>query len=202
MRALVYAGEYLVDRRHGMDTRGIVRNESRLRDCSDGRDTNHYQAISARGFHEVVTAANVDPTSTTFIDLGAGRGRALLLAARLGFRSVVGIELDPELAAHAARNLRAWQRKRKSEAITSGRFEIRVDDAARADFPAEATLIFLYNSFGATTLRKVLDNITKSHSTARRMSLCYFNPVHADVFEEYPHFRMTASGRDWVVYTL
>jgi hypothetical protein len=41
----------------------------------------------------------------TFIDIGSGKGRVLLLAAEFPFRKIVGVEFSPELHATAQRNL-------------------------------------------------------------------------------------------------
>src|ERR1700739_138897 len=40
---------------------------------------------------------------TTFVDVGAGMGRAMLLAAGMPFRAVVGVELNPPLVRIARR---------------------------------------------------------------------------------------------------
>ena len=45
----------------------------------------------------------------TFVDLGAGMGRAVLLASELPFKAVVGVELHPMLARIARRNMAAWR---------------------------------------------------------------------------------------------
>ena len=45
------------------------------------------------------------------IDIGAGMGRAVLLAAEMPFRLVVGVELNPTLAQIARRNLAIWRQE-------------------------------------------------------------------------------------------
>ena len=45
----------------------------------------------------------------TFIDIGAGMGRAVLLAAQLPFHQVIGVELNPTLVRIARRNLAVWR---------------------------------------------------------------------------------------------
>ena len=52
----------------------------------------------------------------TFVDLGAGMGRAMLLAAAYPFRAVVGVELHPTLARIARRNLALWRAAGRSRA--------------------------------------------------------------------------------------
>ena len=49
------------------------------------------------------------PEDYSFIDIGAGMGRGLLIASRMAFREVIGVELHPELAAMAEKNIHAWE---------------------------------------------------------------------------------------------
>ena len=41
--------------------------------------------------------AELDPSQLTFLDLGCGKGRAVLMASELPFREVLGVDLSPEL---------------------------------------------------------------------------------------------------------
>jgi SAM-dependent methyltransferase len=203
MRIVVFSAELLVDRRYGMTTRGIVRNELALRASADHADSNHYQAISLRGFREVVSAADVDPGTTAFVDLGAGRGRALILAAEHGFTDVLGVELDPELAEQARRNVGRWEERRAGRHPTPAQIEVRTDDAARIELPKGPMLLFLYNSFGPATLRTLLGRVVASYEAdPRPVRLCYFNPVHADVAAHDPALSVAARGDGWLVYAL
>jgi SAM-dependent methyltransferase len=45
----------------------------------------------------------------SFVDVGAGMGRAVLLAAEMPFHEVVGVELNPTLTRIARRNLTLWR---------------------------------------------------------------------------------------------
>ena len=56
----------------------------------------------------------------SFIDVGAGMGRAVLLAAELPFRRVVGVELNPTLARIARKNLTAWRASGRARAHAHG----------------------------------------------------------------------------------
>src|SRR5262245_1804746 len=47
----------------------------------------------------------VDPSST-FIDYGAGMGRVAVLAARLGYKQVIGIDFSEDLVAKGMANVR------------------------------------------------------------------------------------------------
>jgi SAM-dependent methyltransferase len=195
-RAGAHLLETAVDVRMGVSTRGLVENGPVLRAsaCGDGHP---YQAVPVRKFRRILAAAPVVPADSTFLDLGAGRGRALLLAAEAGFRDVVGVELDPALAADAERNLTRYARGRG----VAG--SVRCQDAADVVVPDGPLLVFVYNSFGPRTLRRVLDRLEDSSCTdPRPLLLAYHNPVHADVVEERPALVPTGRGRDWALYSV
>ncbi len=109
-------------------------------------------------------------------DVGCGMGRVTCAFARLPVRKCVGIELDPELAEQARQNARRL-RGRRAE------IEVRTEDACATNF-ADATVLFLFNPFGAETLRCVLDRLKSAlQDSQRRVRLAYCNPKHQHVLE-------------------
>src|SRR5215469_11602963 len=64
-----------------------------------------YQPIEPDIFHEMLSAVPADFRHYTFIDIGSGKGRALLLASESRFRRIIGIELLPELNRIAQANI-------------------------------------------------------------------------------------------------
>ena len=92
----------------------------------------------------------------TFIDFGSGKGRALLIAARYGFRRVCGIELRKELHDQACKNFRQCQK------VDSCTMESLNMDAADFEFPKEKLVLFFFNPFGSEVMAKVLNKLTAS----------------------------------------
>jgi SAM-dependent methyltransferase len=116
----------------------------------------------------------------SFVDLGAGMGRAVLLAAEMPFRQVIGVELNPTLARIARRNLAIW--RRTGRARTTARICCR--DAAEFALPAGPCLIFLFNPFAAAVLRRVVGGVTTGRSSAnRRRDFLYVNNEQEGEFE-------------------
>ncbi len=201
-RAGAYLLETAVDLKLGATTRGMVKNESVLA-ASAGADGHVYQPVPVRKFRRILAASTLQPGGATFLDLGAGRGRALLLAADAGFRRVIGVELDPDLAADARRNLARLARRRSVDTGPVPTSAVLCQDAVDVVLPPGPLLVFLYNSFGPRTLRRVLERIEESvRCDPRLVQLAYHNPVHADVIEARPAFVRTAGGRDWALYTV
>jgi predicted RNA methylase len=200
-RAGGYLVEMVCDYRYGMNTRGIVRNGAVVHGADGTGDGTFYQATPVRTFRRIVDAAGMVPDRTTFIDLGCGRGRAVLLAAQAGFARSIGVDLDPQLCAQAQDNVRRSRLSRSGGRPPTGQIEIRVGDAAEADLPPEDLLVFLFNPFGAQTLERVLDRLYASHVRhPRRITVCYSHPVHASVVDGDQRFRQTARGKGWRVY--
>jgi len=109
---------------------------------------------------------------TTFVDLGAGMGRAVLLASALGFHSVVGVELHPTLARIASRNVNAWRAAGRAHAPT----RIVKGDAVEFALPPGPVLVLLFNPFGAAVLRRLLKTWRKQpNSACTALDLLYVN---------------------------
>jgi len=88
----------------------------------------------------------------SFIDVGAGMGRAMLLAAELPFRQVVGVELNLTLARIARRNLALWRASERARAP----MKIICGDAVEFRLPQGPCLAFLFNPFAAPVMRRLL----------------------------------------------
>src|SRR5580704_1717125 len=56
-----------------------------------------------------VEQARVDLSEFTFLDLGSGKGRTLLMASDYPFRRIIGVELLPSLDEIARENLRQYK---------------------------------------------------------------------------------------------
>ncbi len=74
-------------------------------------------------------------------------------------------------------------------------------DAATYPLPEGALVVFMVNPFGDETLRRVLDQVVARRGRGD-VVVVYFNPVHADVFDDYPALSVHEQGADWVVYRL
>ena len=104
----------------------------------------------------------------TFIDLGCGKGRALILAHRAGFDELIGVEFSPALATAARKNLSALNIDAK----------IVECDATSFVFPHGDCVIFMYNPFGGQVLKTIVPRL---HGT-----IVYINPVHKSELSRFP----------------
>ena len=161
------------DLKRGTETGDIV-PLWRLRIASpNARFGVRYQAVDEQDVVAAVGSLNEDIGRFTFIDLGCGKGRGLLVAVELGFGRVLGVEFAPQLAETARANL---QKTGAANAL------VIAVDAAEYVFPAGNLVVFLYNPFGAEVMRPVIANLRRSDS--RSLYVIYVRPVHAALFDE------------------
>jgi len=108
-QAAYYAIQYLTDVRHGMVTRDVVFGRTAPHEAGEFRP---HEPSPARRFLAILRALPLDPAGYTFVDLGSGKGAALVLAAKQGYGRLVGVEVDGALVDVALRNLRSLRRRR------------------------------------------------------------------------------------------
>jgi SAM-dependent methyltransferase len=160
-----------------------------------------YQPITLLWWVRLMSALPLDPEKATFVDLGAGRGRALLLAARMGFSRIIGVELDAELAADAEQNIATWSRHPRNVAHRGQALHVVCADAATYRLPDGPLCVFLFNPFGGETLRHVLRNVSgRASAPDGQVFIAYLNPLHEHVFEEFADLTLESRGKKWALY--
>jgi predicted RNA methylase len=130
--------------------------------------------------------ADIDLQTHTFLDLGSGKGRALLLAAMYPFARVVGVEVQPGLDAIARQNIERFanpgQRCHHIESLCA--------DAREYAFPPTNLVLYLFNPFPDYVLREVLANLVASaRSTPRSVLVIYNAPFEQQEFARVPELQ-------------
>jgi SAM-dependent methyltransferase len=114
----------------------------------------------------------------TFVDLGAGLGRATLAAARQPYAHVVGVEFAGELAATARAVISV------SGGIKAGSVEILQMDAARYELPDGPVIVFMFDPFHPPVIDEVARSIARSYAREPRpIIIAYLLPSHAALFD-------------------
>ena len=98
-------GERALDRELGINTAGDVPGGATAAEFGISADIYPYQAVVSEDFAEMMGALPQDVSSFCFIDIGSGKGRALVLAARRPFAEVIGVELSARLHRIAEENI-------------------------------------------------------------------------------------------------
>jgi SAM-dependent methyltransferase len=181
------------DRRHHVSTRHRVFMADLGLSGPSADHARPYEATDTTVLPRLLRQLPIDHARYTFIDLGAGKGQALFLAAGFPFKRIIGVELSPALCEIARRNRVTF--RSRAQACTA--IAIVCGDAADFRFPVEPLLVYLFNSFDHVVLARVLANLTRSiEGHPREAYLVYHNPRHRDVVERFAPFERVLSGID------
>ena len=160
------------DLEHGTDTGGIEPLWKFRISSPNRRYGVRYQATDEQELLDALRLIHEKLETFTFIDLGCGKGRTLLVAARLGFKRVIGVEFARELVEIASANLAKL-------AIMNAAVEHA--DAADFRFPRSDVVLYLYNPFSQEVVRQVVAKLQESCS--RRLYIIYKVPECAEVLD-------------------
>jgi SAM-dependent methyltransferase len=166
-----------------------------------------YQPTEPVAFHEMLDAVQQTPgprqttlnfRDYTFIDLGSGKGRTLLMASDYPFRRIIGVELLPSLHAIAQENLRKY----KSESQKCFALEAICADATTYSFPDEPLVIFLFNPFPESGMRRVVANLGESLlKHPRPVYVLYHNPLLEHTLTENGRLRKIAGAAQYSLFS-
>jgi Methyltransferase domain len=152
---------------------------------------------SFRAMFGALLDLGVRPPEFTMVDLGCGKGRAILMGAELGFHEVIGVEFQPELARCAAENLRHYRGRRR------GAVSVHRGDAADFPIPPGPLVIFLYNPFRGPVMEAVAENIRHSFAEhPRNIYVLYGYPQPDSPFGRDARFKLVESGPRREIYRL
>lgn len=169
LRGVVQTWNVVYDLRFGEILRGDI--QTRFSELGAERSSNvSYYALSMIFKGEPIAPEDV------LVDVGCGKGRLMNWWLSRGLRNqIVGLEIDPGIAAHTRHRLRKY----RNVTIVAG-------DAIE-NLPADGSLFFLFNPFHKSVVIRFKERIL--HSPRRdKIRIYYYNCAHADVFENDPRF--------------
>jgi SAM-dependent methyltransferase len=149
------------DRRLGIDTAGYLELSDLTVAAGDASHGIGYLGTQPRLARWWLSAMPSDPEKFTFVDMGAGKGRVLAIAAQHGFRRAVGIEFTQELHSAAVENARAL--RRRGVAI-----EPVLGDAGDFEFPQDPLVVHFNNPFHEPVMRRVIAKLSSSYEARPR----------------------------------
>jgi len=186
-----YDWDYLVD-----TTSATVNWRDRLL----GEFHSAYQPTEPAFFREMMSmmaSLEIDFQAFTFIDVGSGKGRALLMAADYPFRRVLGVELLPDLHRVAQANIRAYK------SATQRCFEVEAvaADARAFLFPTEPILVYLFNPLPEAALIEMLSNLERSlGENPRTVYVLYHNPLLEHVLASRAAFQKIVGTHQYSLF--
>jgi SAM-dependent methyltransferase len=181
-----FAAVHPFDALYGVETSGLLQPE----DLSNGRRSdlynNGYFGIAPSVFRQICGRLQIDFRNFTFVDLGSGKGRALLLASEFPFEEIIGVELSPKLHQIALGNVTRYH------ALSRQCAKIRClqRDAAEYDLPAGPLVIYMWNAFERPIFEKVVANLEASlRREPREIYALYVHPDFDSLMTASPLLR-------------
>ena len=173
------------DRLHGIETTEWIDNPSNGLAPEHIGHIGAYVATSAAVFRRLLRRSELDMSDFTFIDLGCGKGRLLLLATAYGFRRIIGIEADREFAALARNNIEQWAARRPGPTI-----EVVHGDAQDVAFPAGDLMFYMYNPFGREVTAAIANRLAAlACEPGRAIVIAYLGDLYGDLIDRTGKFR-------------
>lgn len=197
------------DALHGTDTAGSVEpGDLGIGNAESSRLAIRYLPSPLRVTSWMLDRIGIDPREYSFVDLGCGKGRALLVAAQRPFRKIVGVEISADLAAIARRNIgRLGSSPEHDREITVENVDVR-----QFVMPSGNLLIHMYHPFDPVISAAVFARLAAiGDEPPRRVVVAYLTYTHSvpavtEMFAAFPwlclqRYEETIRGRyNWLFY--
>jgi predicted RNA methylase len=196
-RAIQDAKDLEFDRKFGVETAGILPIGRMNVSSKNWIYAFRYQPIGKIDFAEILKDLRISYEDFVFIDLGSGKGRAILLAASLPFKKIIGVEFCEELNRIARENINRFP----CEARMCGEIELICMDASEFCIPDQPLVLYLYNPFGRPVMARVVENVAESfRKVPRRIIVLYYNPEYSEVWEKAGFLNKIIAKRFYHIY--
>ena len=130
---------------------------------------------------------------TVFLDVGAGKGRAMLVASQYPFQRVEGIELSPKLARVAEANIAKFEQHPENDELSP--LMLIEGDATKHLLPSGPSLAFLFHPFELPVLQRFIAHIERTLAEhPHPFDLIYANTEHDLWLDKHPSFERVWFG--------
>ena len=160
-------------------------------------DATHYEPVPVADFHALLSAIPENLDGFSFVDAGAGMGRATMLASLYPFKQIIGVEVSRALCEVAKGNLAAW---RKRNELRCNDFRVVNANAATYTYPAGNLVVFLYNPFGAVTLARTIERLMAARAPHDKLYIVYHTPEERLAVEGDAGFELVTEMKAGRVY--
>jgi SAM-dependent methyltransferase len=174
------------DEEFGVETSGLIGGGELAGGGANDRYNTAYHGVPPVRFREALKRWEQTPGTGAvgeyaFVDVGCGKGRAVMMASEMPFREALGVELNAGLVAVAESNLQQWDelglRKCPSRVLQG--------DATEFVLPDAPLLVYLYNPFRAPVMKLLLERL---EAVSGRVDILYLVPEQEAVFADFERF--------------
>lgn len=185
------------DARYGTDTGGIIRPGALDISEDNALHAVRYETAKSEVYLDILNSLTISYPEFLFVDMGCGKGRALLLASQFPFKEIIGIELSKNLHKIACRNIQIYREKLQQ----CHKIQSVCENAANYKIPDEKIVFYLFNPFDEHVMRSVLLNIERSlYIYPREIYIAYLRPVYRNVFDQVSFLEIVKETEKYLIY--
>jgi hypothetical protein len=190
------AADAAFDAAMGVRTGGVQHLYDLTINSENARFGTNHVASDPTEFKRAMERIDFDLSGATFIDFGSGRGRALIMAAMLPFKKVIGIEFAEELHRDSLENIR----NSTCDLGHPDRIIQILGDATQFQLPDGPLVLYFFNPFDAPIIGAVARNALASwQANPRPMRVVYLNPIFGDEWKK-PGWRLLEFGEGRAIF--
>jgi len=135
----------------------------------------------------------------TFIDVGCGKGRVVMMAAQFPFKCAMGFDFSPMLIESAEKNFERYTGPVKAASVRAV-----VADAVEFEIPSGNLIFYLFDPFGEKVLEMMVENVEKARQAEdRTIIFLYYSPDYNHVLRN-AGYELVREGRGenwpWHIY--
>ena len=165
-----FAWRYLGERLRGLDFSMVYVGDIQR----NTTEFHGYSMTDSDTMRRLLMSLPVDPTKSSFLDIGCGKGMCLKVAKDLGYQKAAGIDLDSDLLKIARKNM--------------DKLKLNVDlfeaNAMEFEHYGDYDVYYMYNPFRPPIIDTVIEKIAFSQlSNPRDVWVVYLQPKYADMLD-------------------
>jgi tetratricopeptide (TPR) repeat protein len=170
---------------YGIETSGYIDRAGFGEISVSAEKINDYAGVQPSIVRRTLSALP-DLREYCFLDLGCGKGRAVVAASESPFRKIIGVEISGSLANLAKKNAAVVGAKYPLRAA----IEIIEGNAVNVSVAGGKVVLFMYNPFGTELMEQLRENIERRlQNEIEHLFLIYHNPVEGRVFDQSPSLK-------------
>lgn len=185
------------DAQYGTDTGGLIRKPELATGHASDEHVTAYYAVAPSILDSLVdlwlqTKPPFGIERYTFLDVGAGKGRSMLCATLHPFGEVVGVELNPGLAAIARANSETFA---AHDSARLAPVRVLEGDVLEVEWPRGPLVVYLFHPFEDPLVRRFLERIEAEFADRPgELDLLYVNAEHGWVVDRFESFERVFFG--------
>jgi hypothetical protein len=156
-----------------VETRKLLEPEEMDIGKAEAKQAKRYQGSHVRILRKAFRRLNIDFADYHFIDLGCGKGRAMLIASIFGVKKCIGIEISPTLQTICDLNINTFCRRTGADKKA---FEVFKGNVLDFRVTTPNNLVYLFNPFNMNVVEGVVKKLKCASLTPEADVILSINP--------------------------